>query len=173
MTDKRVGTYLSFCNARYEKKDDDWETPIHILQDLCKFINKDDIIYDPFYCDGYVAKQWDKLGYTCLNQDEDAFNKDTHPFCFDIIITNIPFSLKQKIFHYFLTLYPNKPMMFLIPAECMCSKWIQPYWDKLQFIIPNGRYSFFKKSQKKVSSFWKNTCWYCFNCNLSEKIVRI
>ena len=34
MTKKISGTYLSMCNSTYEKKDDDWETPLYILKDL-------------------------------------------------------------------------------------------------------------------------------------------
>ena len=173
MTKKISGTYLSMCNSTYEKKDDDWETPLYVLKDLENIIPTGSIIYDPFYCKGYVKKCWNLLGYECINEDKNAFDKTTHPSNFDYIVSNIPFSKKQKIFKFFTETYPDKPIIFLIPSECMCSKWIKSYWDKLQFIIPNGRYSFYKKSQKKVSSFWKNTCWYCFNCNLTEKIVRI
>ena len=35
-------------------KDDDYSTKIETLEDILPFIKKDDKIYDPFYCDGYV-----------------------------------------------------------------------------------------------------------------------
>ena len=171
--DKKTGTYLSLCNSNYKKKDDDWETPAWVLSDLKKIIPAGSVIYDPFYCDGYVKKQWAELGYDCINNDVDAFDLSKAPSDFDYIVSNIPFSLKQQVFKFFSTNYPDKPILFLIPTECMSSKWILPYFDKLQFIISNGRYSFYKKSQQKISSFWKNTCWYCFNCNLPEKLIKI
>lgn len=172
MSDKRTGTYLSLCNSAYEKKDDDWETPLYILKDLKDIIPSGSVIFDPFYCKGYVKKGWNALGYDCINQDKDAFDLSTHPTEFDYIVSNIPFSKKQKIFKFFTENYPDKPIIFLIPTESMVSKWIYPYWDKLQFIIPDGRYSFYKDNQKKKSSMWKNTSWFCFNCNLREKIIK-
>ncbi len=53
-------------------KDDDYSTKIETLQDILPFIKKDCKIYDPFYCDGYVKKQWKTLGYDIHHQKVDA-----------------------------------------------------------------------------------------------------
>ena len=152
-----------------EFKDDDYETPSDILKDLLPYIEKDKIIYDPFYCNGKIINEWDKLGFLCINEKKDAFNRK-HPD-FDYLISNIPFSLKEKCVE--LSFKLNKPFMLLMPIDAMGSKWIKKYWDKLQFIIPNGRYSFYKKSLKKNSSSWFDTMWVCYNINLPNKIIKL
>ena len=88
-------------NSRLKKKDnankfkdDDYETSKEILEDLIPYIKDHKIIYDPFYCDGYVITEWKKLDKECINEKKDAFNRE-HPE-FDIMVSNIPFSCKEK-----------------------------------------------------------------------------
>lgn len=151
-------------------KDDDYETTKEILNDLLPFIKDYNVIYDPFYCDGYVIKEWEALGKTCLNEKKDAFNRE-HPENYDIMISNIPFSLKRQCVELGMEL--GKPFMLLMPIDTMGSKWIKKYFDRLQFIIPNGRYNFYKKSSTKKSSSWFDTMWVCYNINLPKTIIKI
>ncbi len=150
-------------------KDDDYETTKNILKDLLPYIDKDKIIYDPFYCNGKVKEEWSELGYDCYNEKEDAF--DSNPPEFDYLISNIPFSLKKESIK--LALDYDKPFMLLMPIDTLGSLWMGEYFDKLQFIIPKKRYNFFKKSQEKKSSSWFDTMWVCYKINLNEKIVKL
>lgn len=150
-------------------KDDDYETTKNILKDLLPYIDKDKIIYDPFYCNGKVKEEWSGLGYDCYNEKEDAF--DSNPPEFDYLISNIPFSLKKESIK--LALDYDKPFMLLMPIDTLGSLWMGEYFDKLQFIIPKKRYNFFKKSQEKKSSSWFDTMWVCYKINLNEKIVKL
>ena len=59
-------------------KDDDYETPKNILKDLLPFITDHNIIYDPFYCNGAVIKEWKELDKECINEKKDAFDRE-HP----------------------------------------------------------------------------------------------
>ena len=61
-------------------KDDDYETHTKILKDLLPFIEKYNIIYDPFYCNGYVKKEWSKLNKKCINDKLDAYTRNTPEF---------------------------------------------------------------------------------------------
>jgi len=140
----------------------------NILKDLLPYLEKDKIIYDPFYCNGKIIEEWDKLGYLCINEKKDAFNRE-HPE-FDYLISNIPFSCKRECVELGFKL--DKPFILLMPIDAMGSKWIKKYWDNLEFIIPNGRYSFFKKKLKK-SSAWFDTMWVCYKINLQKKIIKI
>ena len=117
-------------------KDDDYETPSDILTNLLPYLEKDKIIYDPFYCNGTIIKEWKKLDYICINEKKDAFDRE-HPN-FDYLISNIPFSCKEKCIELGIQL--NKPFIMLMPIDALGSKWINKYWDKLQFVIPNGRF---------------------------------
>jgi hypothetical protein len=151
-------------------KDDDYETTNNILKDLLPFIEDYNIIYDPFYCNGLVIDEWKKLNKICINEKKDAFNRE-HPNNFDILISNIPFSCKEKCIELGFEL--NKPFIMLMPIDTLGSKWIKKYFNKLEFIIPNGRYNFYKKNQEKKSSSWFDTMWICYGLNLENKIIKI
>lgn len=151
-----------------EFKDDDYETPKEVLNDLLPYITDYNIIYDPYYCSGKVIEEWDKLGKICINEKKDAFNRE-HPE-FDIMISNIPFSCKEKCIELALKL--NKPFILLMPIDTLGSKWIKKYFDELQFIIPSGRYNFLKKGVK-TKGCWFDTMWVCHALNLDKKIIKL
>ena len=136
----KAGNRMNLKGSAIEFKDDDYETPKNILKDLLPFIETHNVIYDPFYCNGRVIKEWNELGKTCINEKEDAFNRE-HPD-YDILISNIPFSIKEKCVKLGFEL--NKPFMLLMPIDALGSKWIKKYFNDLQFIIPNGRLQFIK-----------------------------
>jgi len=158
----RKGNTLTF-------KDDDYETTKDTLKDLVPFIEEGKMIYDPFYCNGKVKEEWKELGFECYNEKENAF--EASPPNFDYLISNIPFSLKKECVK--LALDYDKPFMLLMPIDALGSLWMGEYFNKLQFIIPKKRYSFYKKSQTKKSSAWFDTMWVCYKINLSDKIVKL
>ena len=164
-----MNSRLNFKGNAVKFKDDDYETTKDILKDLTQFIGTHNKIYDPFYCDGKVKEEWNSLGYECYNEKEDAFNST--PPEFDFLISNIPFSCKEKCLQ--LALKYNKPFMLLMPIDALGSVWIGKYFDKLQFIIPKKRYNFYKKNQEKKSSSWFDTMWVCYKCDLSSNIIKI
>ena len=149
-------------------KDDDYETPKEVLESITHLIDKDMVIYDPFYCRGEVVDAWAKLGYKCINEKKDAFNRE-HPD-YDIMISNIPFSMKPKCVELALEL--EKPFMLLMTIDSMGSVWIKKHWDKLNFIIPTGRYSFLKNGEMG-SGAWFDTMWVCYNIGVEDKIVKL
>ena len=161
---------LNYKGNAIKFKDDDYETSKEILEDLLPYIEDYKIIYDPFYCDGYVIKEWEKLDKECINEKKDAFNRE-HPENYDIIISNIPFSCKEKCVELGFKL--DKPFILLMPVDSLGSKWIKKYFDKLQFIIPDGRYNFYKKTNTKKSSSWFDTMWVCYGLNLPHKIIKL
>lgn len=152
-----------------EFKNDDYETSKEILTDLLPFIEDYKIVYDPFYCNGKVIEEWKELNKDCINEKKDAFNRE-HPENYDIIISNIPFSCKEKCLELGLKL--NKPFILLMPIDSLGSKWIKKYFNDLQFIIPSGRYNFLKKGLK-TKGCWFDTMWICYKLNLEEKIIKL
>lgn len=155
--------------AAVEYKDDDYETTTDVLKDLLPFLENDKKIYDPFFCNGKVKDEWKELGYDCYNKKEDAFNSD--PPEFDYLISNIPFTLKEKCIE--LALKYDKPFMLLMPIDALGSLWIGKYFDKLQYIIPKKRYNFYKKGVEKKSSSWFDTMWVCYKMDLDSKIIKL
>tara|TARA_R110000824_G_scaffold95867_2_gene230142 strand:+ start:88 stop:573 length:486 start_codon:yes stop_codon:yes gene_type:complete len=150
-------------------KDDDYETTKETLQLLIPYIKDFNKIYDPFYCAGRVKKNWEELGKKCYNEKLDAFDREP-PQDFDITISNIPFSMKEKCMKLFLEL--GKPFIILMPLSAMGSKWISKYFDKLQFIIPHKRLHF-SKNGKMGAGAWFDTCFYCYGLNLKKNIIKL
>ena len=150
-------------------KDDDYETTKETLQLLIPYIKDFNKIYDPFFCAGRVKKNWEELGKICYNQKLDAFDREP-PQDFDITISNIPFSMKEKCMKLFLEL--GKPFIILMPLSAMGSKWISKYFDKLQFIIPHKRLHF-SKNGKMGAGAWFDTCFYCYGLNLKKNIIKL
>ncbi len=150
-------------------KDDDYETDATVLKDLIPYLPCGRI-YDPFYCNGLVKEEWKKLGRdNVLNEKKDAFEKIDSEL-FDMIISNIPFSIKKKCID--LCMSYDKPFILLMPIDTMGSLWFKEYFDKFQFIIPRKRYSFYKKGSKTNSS-WFDTCWFCYKMNLPRDILKL
>jgi hypothetical protein len=159
---------LNYKGNAIEFKDDDYETPKEVLQNLLPYIHSYDIIYDPFYCKGKVIEEWKALGKTCINTKEDAFNRE-HPE-FDCMVSNIPFSMKEKCVKLALSL--KKPFILLMPIDALGSKWIKKYFNDLEFIIPNGRLQFLK-NDKIEGKCWFDTMWVCSGINLPHKIIKL
>lgn len=167
--ENKSNSRLKLKGSDVKFKDDDYETPKEILKDVLPFIKDYNIIYDPFFCTGKVIDEWKELDKVCINEKKDAFNRE-HPEHYDIIISNIPFSIKKKAMNLFMSL--NKPFIILTTIDSLGSKWIKPYFNDLQFIIPNGRYSYIKNGTLTNSS-WFDTGFICYGLNLPEKIIKL
>lgn len=161
---------LNLKTNNVEFKDDDYETPKEILQMLLPYIKDFKKIYDPYYCAGRVKQYWEELGKICYNEKLDAFNR-TPPEDFDITISNIPYSIKEKSIKLFIEL--GKPFIILMPIDAMGSKWINKYFDKLQFIIPHKRLNFTKNGKLGKGGSWFDTCFYCYGLNLDKDIIKL
>lgn len=160
---------LNYKGNAVKFKDDDYETPKQILETLLPYIKDFKKIYDPFYCTGRVKKDWEELDKICYNEKLDAFDR-TPPEDFDITISNIPFSMKEKCMKLFFDL--GKPFIILMPIDAMGSVWINKYFDKLQIIIPHKRLHFSKNGELGKGS-WFDTCFYCYGLNLSKDIIKL
>ena len=169
MNNKNISSRLNFKGNTTKFKDDDYETPYEALKDLEPYIKNYKIIYDPFYCKGTIIEEFKKMNKICINEKKDAFNR-LHPEKYDLIFSNIPFSIKKQCFELFFKL--NKPFIVLTTIDSLGSKWIKKYFDKLQFLIPNGRYRFLKNG-KITKSSWFDTCYICYNINLPKDIIKM
>jgi hypothetical protein len=160
---------MSLKQNAYEKKDDDYETTSKSLECLIPYINENQVIYDPFYCNGLVVEEWKKLDRVCINEDKNAFDKDCREE-WNVLVSNIPFSMKKQCME--LAFSYEKPFALLMPIDSLGSKWIKKYFDKIQVIIPDGRWSFTKKG-KPTAGCWFDTCWITYNLNLPEKMIKL
>ena len=79
------------------KKNDEWMTPKIYWQWLSKYINKNLVVWEPFYGTGCSTIDLKQLGFTVVsNKHADFFKQKPHSNI-DIVITNPPYSIKGKV----------------------------------------------------------------------------
>lgn len=161
----------SFHNKKL-KKHDDYLTPKYAWENILEFIPKNKIIWEPFYCEGTSGKILGELGLKVIHKDIDFFIHDLG----DIIITNPPFSIKEKVLTRLKEL--GKPFILILPSPTMTCQYIRKLFaeekDRLQLIIPRRRIQFIKVEDKKLST--PNKCnfdswYYCWKMNLPHDII--
>jgi len=89
------------------------------------------------------------------------------PTQYDIIITNPPYSIKDKFLKRAFEL--KKPFMFLLPITALEGKERGEMFkdNGIQLIIPNKRFNF--KPEKKSGS-WFQTSWFTHGLNLNNDL---
>lgn len=110
-----------------------------------------------------------KAGYnvvtTHIEDGQDFF--DYEPEQYDMIITNPPYSKKDKFIKRAYDL--KKPFMLLLPLTALEGVERGKMFAKnsIQLLIPNKRFNF--KPEKK-SGAWFQTSWFCYDCNLKNDL---
>ena len=89
------------------------------------------------------------------------------PKLYDIIITNPPYSLKDKFLKRAFDL--KKPFMFLLPLTTLEGVKRGSMFNEngIQVLIPNKRFNF---KPEKDSGSWFQTSWFCFGCTFSSDL---
>ena len=116
-----------------------------------------------------IVKVLKEYGYKVItshiNNDKDFFKYE--PKEYDMIITNPPYSLKDKFLERAFQL--NKPFMFLLPITTLEGKKRGKMFNenKIQLLIPNKRFNFIPEKKK---SAWFQTSWFCSKIKLDKDI---
>lgn len=150
-------------------KSDNYTTPKRAFLDVAAYKPQHlTVIHDPFYNDGKAAQYLAEAFPNChiIHENQDAF---AHSVPADIIITNPPFSIKDKVMKWLIE--QDKPFMVLLPINHVCNKGFKKLhnFSEFQFVVPHGRYNF-EIGGKASSSNWFNCLWYCYKCNLPRDI---
>lgn len=152
-------------------KIDDYMTPKYAWENIKHLIPDDKIIWEPFYGDGSSGSYLKELGFNVIHENEDFFNSNKG----DIIITNPPFSLCDKILQRLKEI--NKPFIIILPVSKISTQYFKKYFkDEIQIIIPSKRIHFKKLINGIVPNNWKNGCnfecfYYCYKMNLNKDIL--
>lgn len=108
---------------------DECYTPRYVVESILPYIPKDKIIWCPFDReDSYFVIVLRENGYNVINSHID-YGEDFytyHPPCWDIMISNPPFTNKRKIFERALSF--NKPFALL-----MSNTWLNDSAPKVLF----------------------------------------
>ncbi len=89
---------------------------------------------------------------------------------YDIIVTNPPFSLKQKFLERAYDL--GKPFAFLLPLTTLETEKRQNLFQKygLEIILFNHRINFQRPNGIEKSSSWFATAWFTWGLNIGKEL---
>ena len=90
---------------------------------------------------------------------------------YDIIISNPPFSIKQKIFTKLKEI--NKPFILIVPVSIITKKYFMDnFKDDFQIIIPKKRIQFIK-DEVQTKRCWFDCVYIAYKINLEKDITFI
>lgn len=132
---------------------DELFTPEGVFDILSPYIPKDKIVFECAVGTGKLKNKIEKYGYQVVCSD-DFFN--TFPE-YDVIITNPPFSIKDKFLEE--AYKRGKPFAFLLPITALEGIKRQSLYSKygIQILFPKGRTDF---NGKKAP--WFYVAWFCW-----------
>ncbi len=149
-------------------KGDEVYTPFYAVEPLLEFIGKDKVIWCPF------DEEWSAFyrtfttnGYTVLrsslkdNQDFFEYEPTEH---YDIIISNPPFSKKDKILKRLYEL--NKPFAILLPVSSIQSQErYKLFKTGLELLVFDSRIGYFTRQDfnKAKGSPHFGSAYFCHN----------
>lgn len=151
---------------------DDFQTPAIALKPLLPFLNKSWVIWECAEGKGNLVREFSRLGYNVVGSDIIS-NKHNFlywkPDRFDCIITNPPYSIKEKFLERCYQL--KKPFALLMPLTALESQSRQKLYRKygLQLILMDGRINF-ETPKTKGSGSWFATAWFTNGLNLPKEL---
>ena len=153
---------------------DDFQTPEIALDCLIPFLNKNWNIWECACGKGNLVRGFERKGFKVYGSD--IISNETCDFLiwkpfqiFNCIVTNPPFSIKEKFLQRCYEL--GKPFALLLPLTALESERRQKLFRQygIQLIIPNKRFNFETPSGKGGGS-WFATAWFCGNMNLPKDL---
>lgn len=154
---------------------DDFYTPQWIVDVLLKYLPDRFVdIYEPACGEGHIVKRLTDLWLSCSGTDI----KTGHDFLmsdsilirnlYDCIITNPPFSIKDKFIERCIEI--GLPWALLLPVSSIQGKKRNELFNKvhdLSIIIPNKRVAFIgSKQQPNFAS-----AWFCSGFGLGKQLI--
>lgn len=158
-----------------DKVDDGYNTPHHCFEDIKDFIKNREklVVYEPFILNNKYSTSKASLislGFKkVIAETTYDFFEMYDKFDYDIIISNPPFSIKQKIFKKIKEI--NKPFILIVPVSIITKKYFMDnFKDDFQIIIPKKRIQFIK-DDVQLDRCWFDCVYICFKMNLEKDIT--
>ena len=141
---------------------DDFQTPPEALRPLYPYLKREWIIWECAEGKGYLTEALRANGYQVIGTDilsgEDFLR--WQPDRFDCIVTNPPFSIKQKFLIRAYSL--GKPFAFLLPLTTLETRARQQLFTEhgIEIILFDKRINFVTPNKVTNSSSWFATAWF-------------
>ena len=167
----------AMINYMKNPKNDELYTPKEAILPLIKYIEnlthkkKDIVIWEcTDFGNSEITKTFKEHGFpnvfgTHINEGFNFLNDEPN-FEFDIIITNPPYSIKDKFIQRCYEL--NKPFCLLLPITTLEGMKRGEMFRKhgIEVLVLDKRINFMKSKK----NCWFNTSWFCNNV-LNEKLI--
>lgn len=149
----------AMINYMQQEKNDELYTPEEAIKPILKYLDKSKIYWECTDFGGSnISKVLRENGFKVINtcKAEIDFLND-EPLDCDVIITNPPYSIKDKFIKRCYEL--NKPFLLLLPLTALEGKQRNKLYKKygIELIILNKRINFMKDK----NNVWFNTSWFC------------
>jgi len=150
---------------------DDFQTPSIALKTLLPYLNKDWLIWECAEGKGNLTKAFEEGGFEVIGTDI-RNGKDFmiyQPNEFDCIITNPPYSIKQKFLERAYSLH--KPFAFLLPLTTFETAKRQKLFKKygLEVIFLDKRINF-ETPSGKGSGAWFAVAWFTNGLKIGKEL---
>ena len=149
---------------------DDFYTPDEAIVPLLPYLKKEWIIWESASGTGNIVKFFREREMNIFGTDikdgEDFLTSNRIDF--DCIITNPPFSLKDKFLKKCFE--SGKPFAMLLPLTALEGKFRQTLYKKygVQVILFNKRVNY--QGHQNKNSCWFASAWFCFGLNLPKDL---
>lgn len=100
---------------------DNYDTCPNDIRFMLSLCSKDDVVWDPFVCDGFSQRYMEHLGYATYESDEDFFTLETAP-PITKIVTNPPFSKKADVIRQLVRL--GVDFVLLLPSTIITTNYL-------------------------------------------------
>ena len=149
----------------------DFQTPIYGIEPLLPYLKKSWTIWECAQGNKNIVNFLTKEGYKVIGSDiltgEDFLT--WKPEEFDCIVTNPPYSIKQKFLERCYKL--GKPFALLLPLTTFETrkrqKLFEDHYNETKFIFLDKRINF-ETPTGKSSSAWFATMWVCYKLELPK-----
>ena len=145
----------------------DFQTPPEAIWPLLPYIKKDWIVWEPACGEGNIVAELERNGITTIGTDilgEYDFLEYKEE-CFDCIITNPPYSLKQEFLQRCYAL--GKPFALLLPLTTFETKKRQDLFKHygVQVLFFDKRINF-KTPSGAGGGAWFSTAWFTWGLDM-------
>lgn len=157
-----------------KKGSDIFQTPLGTFDNVLQYVPKDYIIWEPACGKGNIVKDLTQHGYKVIGTDiEDEYDFFTYqPKQFDIVITNPPYSIKDKWIKRCYEL--NKPFILLLPLTALEGIKRQELYRQygVSVMLFNKRINY-ETPSGKGSGAWFPSCLLSWGLNLPSNLMFI
>jgi hypothetical protein len=153
---------------------DDYQTPPSALSILLPYLDRDWTVWEPAAGEGYLSNTLKENGFDVLETDihngEDFLTFEPEKD-FDVIVTNPPYSLKDKFIERAYSL--RKPFAFLLPLTTLEGKRRQTMFsiNGISLLIPDRRINFISPDGRDSGS-WFLTAWFTWKLLDKDLVFR-